>query len=692
MGSGVLLYSDLETYCETPISAGAYRYAEQAEVLLWAYAIDEAEPTVWDVTRGDPMPADLKQALEDPSVMTVWHNGAGFDRLVLRHALGIDIPISRIHDTMVQALSHSLPGALGTLCDILRVPQDMAKLADGKKLVQKFCKPQPAAHKLQRATRLTHPTEWLRLMQYAANDITAMREVLRRLPTWNYPALDSERELFGLDQTINDRGVHIDLEFAHAAVRAVSRMQESLSAQTRELTAGAVQTTSQRDAFLEWVETNHGVTLPNLQAPTVERLIVQNTLPEPVMELLRIRAQASTSSTAKYLKFLETTGSDWRLRGVLQYCGASRTGRWSSRLVQLQNLPRQSMDPDEIEVGIEALKAGSEDLLFDDIMNLASEAIRGCIAAPEGRKLVAADLANIEGRVLAWVVGEQWKLDAFRAFDAGQGADLYKVAYARAFGIKPEEVTKEQRQIGKVMELALGYQGGVGAFTTFAGVYGLDLEDLANRAYDTLPADVLAHSTKWRETARKKKMPSFGLSDKAWIVCDALKNVWRRAHPAISGFWQSLEQAVVTVVMSPGQKANVGRLTMRRDGAWLRIKLPSGRCLSYPAIRIDDEGVVSYAGVDQYTRRWGRVSSYGGKWAENIVQAIARDVLAHGMHAAEAAGFEITLTVHDEIVCETPDTAEFTHERLAALMATPPVWAASLPLAAEGFEAKRYRK
>ena len=687
-----MLFCDLETYSSVPIGAGSYRYAEGAEVLLWAYALGDAEPTVWDVTRGDPMPADLRAALDDSSVMTVWHNGAQFDRVVLEQAMGIYIPISRIHDTMVQALAHSLPGSLATLCEVLKVPLEDAKLADGKKLVRKFCMPLPANQKLDRATRETHPAEWVRFMQYAANDITAMREVLNRLPRWNYPYLDSERYLFELDQTINDRGFAIDMALARAAVEAVEKEQARLSEQIQQLTSGAVGSANQRDAFIEFVQQAYGFELPNLQGATVEKLLADESVPEPVKRLLHIRSQAATTSTAKFTKLLETVSSGDRLRGTLQFCGASRTGRWGGRLFQPQNLKRPSREAHEIELGIEAIKQGIADLIDDDVMDLASDSIRGCIVAPTDRKLVCADLANIEGRVLAWLGDEQWKLDAFRAYDAGRGDDLYKVAYARAFGIKPSDVTKDQRQIGKVMELALGYQGGVGAFHTFATAYGIDLETLAQTAQSILPKDVVEQSTQWREKARELKMPSHGLSDEAWIACDALKNLWRRAHPGIVTFWKEVEAAAVQAISSPMTRIEVRNLLMRREGNWLRVKLPSGRSLCYPSIRIDDEGKISYFGINQYTRRWERLTTYAGKLVENITQSIARDVLAHGMVMADQNSYHVVASVHDELICEAPDSPLFTARHLSDLMVTPADWAHGLPLAAEGFEAKRYRK
>jgi DNA polymerase len=325
------------------------------------------------------------------------------------------------------------------------------------------------------------------------------------------------------------------------------------------------------------------------------------------------------------------------------------------------------------------------------VMDLTSSAIRGCIVAPPGKKLVVADLSNIEGRMLAWLAGEEWKLQAFRDFDLGHGPDLYKLAYAKAFDIDASDVTKDQRQIGKVMELMLGYQGGVGAFLTGAATYGFDVEDLGQRAQSTIPPDTLRKAQEFLAWMQSKGRSTYGLSDTAFTVCDSLKRMWRDAHPATSSYWPELEHACVMAVHSPGETFTCRRHKIRRDGAWLRIRLPSGRYLCYPSPQATD-GKLTYMGIDQYTRQWQRLKSYGGKLAENVTQGAARDVLASSMQPIEDAGYEIVLTVHDEIIAEAPDSDEFNTEHMASLMSTVPAWATSLPLAAAGFEAYRYKK
>lgn len=450
-----ILWGDLETYCEIPITNGTHAYAEGVEVMLFAWAINDGPVNVWDITAGGGIPHGLYEAIAAPETLLYFHN-SHFDRTVLRYAMPrLAPPVERWRDTMVQALAHGLPGSLGELCEVLGVPQDKAKDKEGKALIQLFCKPRPKNSKLRRATSKTHPEEWRRFVAYAGLDIEAMREVYKRLPKWNYQG--TELALWHRDQQINDRGVCMDVELARAAIDAVDQEQKRLAKRTQEMTDGEVQAATQRDALIKHIVESYGVELPDMQRSTLERRIADPDLPSAVKELLAIRLQASTTSTSKYKALMKGVSHDGRLRGTLQFCGASRTGRWAGRLFQPQNLPRPSLKQEQIDEGIEALKAGCADLLFDNIMELTSSALRGCIIAPTGKKLVVSDLSNIEGRMLAWLAGEEWKLNAFREYDAGTGPDLYKLAYAKAFDIAPDDVDKHMRQIGKVMELGLGY-------------------------------------------------------------------------------------------------------------------------------------------------------------------------------------------------------------------------------------------
>lgn len=708
------LWLDLETYSEVPIPHGTHAYAAGASIMLFAYAVDDGPIKVWDVlndtlqwtdylvgelqaVEARVMPDDLHAALCNPAVLLYAHN-SHFDRTVMAHAGSVveraaarDIP--RWRDTMVQALTHGLPGSLGTLCDILQVPQDEAKDKAGRQFLHLFCKPRSRVGGQRRATKQTHPVEWARFVAYAGLDISAMRAVHSKLPEWNYRNHGGVQELalWHLDQRVNDRGVAVDRDLANAAVAAVATAQETLASHTHELTGGDVASTTQRDALLKHVLAEYDIDLPDLQMATLERRLADPELPPELRELLGNRLQASTSSTSKYGSLVRGTSADGRLRGLLQYSGASRTRRWAGRLFQPQNLPRPSLKQEVIDLGIEALKQGCADLITDNVMELTSSAIRGCLVASASKKLVVSDLANIEGRCAAWLAGEAWKLQAFRDYDEGAGPDLYRLAYAKAFVMLPERVTKDQRQVGKVMELMLQYEGGVGAFLTGAATYGIDLDDLSDKAWPTLPGWACEEATESLAWSKSKKRNTYGLAEKTFVVCDALKRMWRAAHPSIAALWKELEGAAVRAVEWPGQKTQAGPFVLRRDGAWLRILLPSGNYLCYPSPEARD-GKLTYLGMNQYTRQWSRLGTYGGKLFENACQSLARDVMAHNMPAIEQAGYEIVLTVHDEVLTEAPDTSAFTASGLSALLATNPPWALDMPLAADGFEAYRYRK
>ena len=649
------LYLDLETYCETKITHGAYRYAEDAEVMLVAWAWDDEPVSVWD-TQDMPHWRDALQMMIDTAERIVIHNSA-FDRTVLREQR-VHIPVEKIVDTMVLALQHSLPGSLGQLCDVMHVSQDKAKDKAGKKLIHLLTKPCPKNWKVRRATRDTHPDDWRAFVEYARLDVDAMRDVLGRLPSWN----DShhERHLWFCDQRTGDRGVAVDTVFARAALRAFDRAGRSLAARASALTGGSVTSATQRQRLLDHLKTLD-FEPEDLTRGTLGNLLGGDLDPQ-VRELLEIRQQAAATSPAKYQVLLNATNRDGRLRGLIQFCGASRTGRDAGRLFQPQNLPRSpDWFDDEVQATtIAAMKADCEHLIWDNISERCAFAVRGALVAPEGTKLVIADLSNIEGRVLAWLANEQWKVEAFKAYDRGEGHDLYKVTAGRILGKDPGAITKAERQLqGKVPELAGGYQGGVGAYRVMGGA-----------VFDAMTDEAIQE----------------------------IVTAWRKAHPRTRNLWYDMEAAARSAINNLGESFAVRDLItfdVKADAqgiAWLRMKLPSGRYLCYPHPQVSDSSSLSYEGINQYTRKWERLDTYGGKLTENAVQAIARDVFMTGMLRAEEAGYRVCIRVHDELVCETPDEPAYTSEGLATLMATSPSWAAGLPLAAAGFEAYRYRK
>jgi DNA polymerase len=651
------LFLDLETFSEVPITHGTHAYAEKVEVLLVALAIDDAPVDVWDTS--DPAGRELQlfelQQLINRVDRVVIHN-SHFDRTVLRHS-GVTVPVEKIADTMVLALQHSLPASLGALCDALDVPADIAKDKAGKKLINLFCKPRAKNVRLRRADSATHPVEWAAFVEYARLDVDAMRGVYRRLPRWNDTA--GERQLWGIDQRVNDRGVAVDVHLAHAALRAFERTSRSLAVRSGHLTGGAVGSLTQRDKLLEYLRTALHLDIADLTKSTVASVLQRKGLHPEARELLEIRQQAAATSPAKYGVVINAASSDSRLRGTIQFCGASRTGRDAGRLFQPQNLPRTFLKPEYIENGIAAMKLDCEDLLIDNVSELCTGAVRGCLIAEPGKKLVISDLSNLEGRVLAWLAGEAWKVKAFYDFDKGVGHDLYVVAYSKAFNVNPEVVVENKksgdgtmRHYGKTMELAGGYQGGVGAYRTMGGA-AVDL-----------------------------------LSDED---IQTLVTSWRKAHPRTVALWHDVERAAKDAIAEPEGVTRAGPLHLDMKDGWLRIKLPSGRYLSYPDAKVS-EGRLVHSGVNQFTKKWEEIETYGGKLVENIVQAVARDVFMTGMGAAERGGYPVCIRVHDELITETPDDPAYNVAGLSRLMSINPSWAAGLPLRAAGFETYRYRK
>jgi DNA polymerase len=658
----MILFYDLESFSATPIASGVHRYADDpfAEIMVESWAIDDGPVCVADRTAGEKGPFDEYRP-EDFDAIVI--HQSDFDRTVNRLVRGLEIPVHLIHDTAVQARSHGLPGGLDKLCAIFRVPEGLAKHSDGKKLINLFCKPRPKSFKLHRATRLTHPKEWAEFLSYAGGDIHAMRYLKAKLPTWNYP--NREHPLWCLDQTINDRGFKVDLDLAHAAIATVDEAKAIADAQTQADTEGRLRSTTQRDALLAELLLEHGVRLPDLTATTIERRLEDPDLPDAVKDLLSQRLMTSSTSTSKYRKILDAVSSDGRLRNSLLFCGAPRTKRDSGRLFQPQNLPRPDMPVEAVEQGIGLMKAGLAAIMHDEPMRLAWNALRGLIVAGEGKKIVQADLSQIEARVLPWLAGEEWKLEAFKRYDAGTGPDLYLVGAARITGKDIAAIDNYMRQAyGKVPELACGYGGAAGAFNTFAKLYNLDLP----------------------------------LHEVQEIV-----RAWREANPAIAnwddGLWVKLEQAARQAINNPGRTFEAGEhIAFERWRNWLKMILPSGGFLSYADPRIQEHphggpNSITFMGVNSYTRKWERLYTYGGKLSADATQSTAREIFAYNWQHAEDEGFPIILRCHDELVTEPPDNPKYSVERLIAAITRRPPWIDDrLPLAASGFSAMRYGK
>lgn len=693
------LWLDLETFSEVPIKHGTYRYAESCEIMLFAYAVDDDEPGIVDFTAGETLPQDIIFLVNDPDE-ELWAHNSMFDRTVLRyqHTDFAKVQIQRWRDTMVQAYSHSLPGSLDKLCEILKVPQDSRKLKTGNSLIHLFCKPRQKNSKLRRATRLTHPEEWEQLKDYAKQDIVAMRECNKRMPTVNYPDNRSELLNWHLDQVINDRGFQVDTRLVEGAITTVADEKEALKQQVQNLTDGGIESCTKRDRVINYILESYGIYLQDLTKATVNKVLDDPDMPDEVREILSIRLQATSTSTSKYAALKKATNNDNRCRGTIQFNGGKRTGRAAGRTFQPQNLPSRGLLSEiETEWGIHAIHDSRlldyVPMLYSNAMSVLTSAVRGVLVARPGYKLCISDLSNIEGRKAAWIAGENWKLEAFSNLDKGIGHDLYNLAYANSFKVPVESVTKAQRNIGKVQELMLQYAGGVGAFVTGALAYGFDVEKLADSIWDTLPAEKIKEAEDFLKFIRKQKGSTYGLSDKAFITCDVLKRLWRDSNSKISSFWKVLENSIINAICNPGDVFQAGELLyIKRVRNWLLIRLPSGRSLCYAAPQVDERGKISYMGENQHNRKWGRIASTGGKFLENICQASARDTLYYAMPGIEYEGYEIVLHVHDEVVAEAPDRDEFNVDTLSKLMIASTTWNTGLPLAAAGFESYRYRK
>lgn len=730
------LYLDFETFSEADLKkVGSYAYAEHptTEVLICTYAFDDEPVQVWDCTDSSDMPGDLHRALRrlvkpNSRIKMVWHNGSMFDRLIMKHCWGFDIPVSNTIDTMIWAFRHALPGSLDALCEVLCVSADNAKDKRGKALIQRFSKPTPKNYKIRRYTAETHPDEWALFIKYAVSDITAMREVFHKLPRWGNS--EFEDRVLELDQLINDRGFKVDVALAEAAIEAVEKHKAQLQEEAQRKYGGSL---TGKDFLPILRELAPAHRIHNAQKSTLHDLLADDDLPDDARTIIEMRLGAASTASTKYNPLLLGRSSDDRRRGCLQYGGAKRTLRWAGKGFQPQNLARGYYHDDELDKGISALLKGRAHRRFD-VAKLTASTVRSCIIPEEGHKFVVADYSNVEGRGLAWLAGEETALDTFRA-----GLDIYCVTAGKMFGMDPDDIKKnfkEIRQIGKACELGLGYEGGVGAFVTFAKNLGLDLIEMAKTMDGTFPDHIWAATARGYEWARiqeakrpphpgeKDDRPSYILDKKVWRTCDAIKRMWRESHPETVAFWRDLKDGILAAVRNPGREFWAGA-HLRRNGErairiwrtvefdssgrkvpgwWLCMELPSGRILSYPGIGVsvtketDEDGRVNtnvrikYQGENQLTRQWTTLYTHGGKACENIVQALCRDLLAYAMINVEGGGYPIVLSVHDELVCETPDTPEYNVAELERLMCELPEWAEGFPLVAEGAEMKRYAK
>ena len=642
------LFIDLETFSSEDLSkAGVFKYVEAPdfEILLMSYAVGEKPVQVWDFTQDGP-PTWLAEALTDPGIVKAAHNYQ-FERACLNRALGVYTPPEQWVDTMHLAAMNGLPMTLEAAGAALRL--DQQKLDTGKALIRYFCKPCAATKTNGGRTRNLPehaPEKWAQFKDYCQRDTETERAIYSRLRGTRLTG--TERRVECLDARINERGVLIDLELAQASIALDDAFKATRTAEMQQLTG--LTNPNSITQLKTWLGAR-GLRPDSLNKKAVLDLLDRATDPT-TRRVLRLRQLLGKSSTAKYTAMEAAACKDGRIRGTLQYYGAGRTGRWAGRLIQVQNLPQNHLD--QIGLVRDIVRRGDLEgleLIYDNIPDVLSQLIRTAIVAGDGCTFLVADYHAIEAVCIAYLAGEKWRLDVF----AGDGK-IYEASYAQAFGVPRDSVKKgsPERQKGKIMELACGYGGGIGALKQFG-------------------ADKL------------------GLSD------DALQNLidsWRAASPKITALWRACEKAAKAALRSPG---NVFKLAngcaYTRDGDALRLILPSGRRLSYWGAWIDDStGSIRFMGQNQTTRKWEKMETWGGRLVENIVQAFARDILAEAMLRLEGAGFPVVFSVHDEVIVEAPEGSNV--EDVQRIMAQPVDWAPELAkfLRADGYATKFYMK
>lgn len=653
------LHWDLESRSIVDLrKCGVYVYAEDesTSILCAAYAIGDGPVKLW-TREGDEdnLPYAMKHCRNH-----IVHN-ASFERTMLSH-IGTPrhawpaVSIDRWRCTMVMALALSLPASLGNAAAAVGLEQ--GKDMGGRALMLQMSHPRrPRKGENPNGVYWFEDEDRLqKLYAYCKQDVEAERALEKRLLALR----SSEQSLYELDQRINDRGVFVDTSLCDAATKIVGRATMWLNEEIHRVTEGAVKATTNVAQIKCWLRLR-GYPTESLGRECIEDMLTQAGLPAPVRRVLELRLEAAKAAVKKIDALVAGRSKDGRAKGLLQFHSAG-TGRWAGRRFQPQNIKRPKGT--DIDGAIEAVMTGDADYVsatYGEPLAVVGDCLRGMVTAAPGNILYAADFSNIEGRLGAWLGGEQWKLDAFRAFDAGTGHDLYKIMAGKLLGKRPEDVTKDERQgYGKLPELALQYQGGVGAFQKMAVVYGVMFPDER---------------------------------------VEEIKVGWRDEHLGIVDCWYALEAAAKAAIRRPGTVHGVGPIAFKKAGSFLFMQLPSGRCIAYPYPCIKDKLMpwgdtkpqVSYMGINSYTQKWEPCFAHGGMLFNNAVQGAARDVEAEAMVRVEAAGYFNILNVHDEVVCETPKDFGSVEE-YEELMTTLPAWLTGMPLAAGAWSAERYRK
>ncbi|MBO5123392.1 MAG: DNA polymerase [Oscillospiraceae bacterium] len=651
------LFIDLETYSSVDITkAGAFKYveADDFEIMLLAYAWNEEPVRVIDMMAffdGRPYQdedayqewQDVKAGILDPGTIKVAHNSA-FERACLSKGLRRDLPPEEWEDTMVMAAMNGLPMSLDAAGAALQL--EAQKIKEGTLLINYFCKPcKPTIANGGRTRNLPQhaPDKWERFVEYCRRDVEVEKAIYYRLK--GFPVTKVERMVWALDARINERGVMVDTDLVEAAIAVDEDFTAQHFAEMQRLTG--LDNPKSVAQLKEWLDAA-GLPCESLSKEVVKDMKAKAT-DRTTRRVLELRQLLGKTSTTKYQAMARAVCADSRVRGLLQYYGAGRTGRWAGRLVQVQNLPQNHLDNiADVREMVRDRDLADLVLEFDSVPDVLSQLIRTAFVAKPGHTFLVADYSAIEARVIAYLAGEKWRQDVF----AGDGK-IYEASYAKAFHVPVESVKKgsPERQKGKIMELALGYGGGPRALIAFG-------------------------------------------ADKLGLTPDEMQELvdaWRNASPTIPRFWRDAENAAKRALQMPGRAFTIPcGVKYFKDADGLRCKLPSGRLLTYWGARLDNDGSICFMGQNQTTRKWEKTETWGGKLVENIVQAYARDCLAVALLRLEKAGYSLCFHVHDEIIAEAPEGSRW--EDMAAIMSQPIPWAPGLLLRADGYDTPFYMK
>lgn len=631
---------DIETRSSIAIKFGVRKYADSKDfkILLFAYSVDHGEIEVVDFANGEQLPAEISRALTNPSVKKSAFNAA-FERTCIAKSRSEAMPPEQWRDTMIWGMELGLPASLEQMAKYLKVPQQ--KDTEGKRLIRKFCIPKKDGTFCEDFDS----EDWELFKSYVKQDVRTELSIADELEA--YPIAESEWELWALDQRINDRGIGVDMDLVHAALSLDEETSVLAKEKLQELTG--LDNPNSVMQLKKWLAAQ-GLEVASLGKEQVTEILEDSQAPQIVREALLLRQATSNASIKKYDMLDNATCSDERIHGILQFYGASRTGRWAGRLLQVQNLPRGSLKPYELADARDFVKnkdIEALDIIWGDVPNVLKSLIRSSLIPSEGNEFIVSDFSAIEARVIAWLAGEEWVLDTFR-----DGHDIYKATANQMFNLGGvDKVDKSMRQRGKVATLALGYQGGTGALKAMGALkMGIEEEEL-----------------------------------------QGLVNAWRKANPNIVRFWKRVEAAAKRA-LEFGTKVSLRGtgISFYVQDHFLMIELPNGRSIAYTNARLE-EGRIRYEGKSMASSTFQTLDTYGGKLVENIVQATARDVLGESMIRLEKLGYKIVAHVHDEVILDVPKGASNIDE-INKLMAINPEWTEGLPLEAAGFRSDFYMK